>query len=214
MIPRLYLNPEKWFESAYWTRQELIEIFGLDMVRLNLGCGYPHTQYEGYVNIDIVDFARRLDLFPECEFQPFMVFDCSEKLPFRDGEVDEIYTSSMIEHFPWWTIKEMLEDWYQVLTAGGTLKIVTSDFEYMIREEYLRRDEGGLTMGIIHDLYGERIDEGVLMKQEAMRHKMVFDHHLLKQFLEEAGFRDVQRTEFNVPKYPASPNELIVECRK
>lgn len=87
-------------------------------MKLNIGCG--GTRKEGYIGVDIkpgpnVDVERP-----------------AHNLPYLDGEVDEIYTSHMLEHVAHidWTLKEFA----RVLRTGGLLSIRVPNFEIYVRE--------------------------------------------------------------------------------
>jgi hypothetical protein len=88
-------------------------------LRLNLGCG--HLPIEGFVNVD----GRPLpgvDVVAEVG-----------RLPVEAGEVDEIRSSHLLEHFPRWRLQELLGYWFGLLRPGGLFAAVVPDAECMIR---------------------------------------------------------------------------------
>ena len=89
-------------------------------VRLNLGCG--HIALEGYLNVD----RRAL---------PGVDIVCGvDALPFEDGEVDEVYSAHLLEHFPQeQLVRDILPYWIGLLKPGGTFRAVVPDAEAMIR---------------------------------------------------------------------------------
>lgn len=81
--------------------------------RLNLSCG--NDIRKGYINIDL--YNQKADL--SCDVR---------KLPYKDGTIDEIFASHIIEHFNYYEAKEVLKEWKRVLKKGGKLIIETPDF--------------------------------------------------------------------------------------
>jgi predicted SAM-dependent methyltransferase len=88
-------------------------------LRLNLGCG--HIPVEGFVNVD----GRPL---PGVD----VVADVG-RLPVEPGDVDEIRSSHLLEHFPRWRLEELLRYWFDLLRPGGLFVAVVPDAESMIR---------------------------------------------------------------------------------
>ncbi|MGN3963914.1 class I SAM-dependent methyltransferase [Burkholderia gladioli] len=90
-------------------------------IRLNLGCG--HVPLDGYLNVD-----RRalpgVDVVSEVD-----------GLPFAKGELTEIFSAHLLEHFPEEQLRrELLPYFFGLLKTGGELKAVVPDAEAMIRE--------------------------------------------------------------------------------
>jgi ubiquinone/menaquinone biosynthesis C-methylase UbiE len=80
----------------------------ISMVKLNIGCG--KKRIEGYVNIDVSD-----------KFRPDVIADMC-RLPYKDGTIDEIYTSHTLEHVR--DFRKGMKEMHRVLKQGGTLTIV------------------------------------------------------------------------------------------
>ena len=104
---------------------EIINLHKLELARksnlkLNIGCG--HHPIEGYINID----RRKLpgiDIVAEIE-----------DLPFGAEEVNEIFSSHLIEHFPQEQLRrELLPLFYKLLKPGGKFRSVVSDAHAMIK---------------------------------------------------------------------------------
>jgi hypothetical protein len=77
--------------------------------RIEIGSG--SRPRDGYVHVDV---AR----FPHVE-----VLSKGVSLPFGDGWAEEILAIHMLEHVPPPRIKDVLAEWYRVLTSGGRLEI-------------------------------------------------------------------------------------------
>jgi hypothetical protein len=90
-------------------------------IRLNLGCG--HIAVDGYLNVD----SREL---PGVD----IVSDVGS-LAFEAGEVEEIFSAHLLEHFPQEHLRRvLLPYWFGLLRPGGTFRAVVPDAEAMIRE--------------------------------------------------------------------------------
>lgn len=88
-------------------------------LRLNLGCG--HAPLDGYLNVDrralpAVDIVAEVD-----------------RLPFQDGDLDEISSAHLVEHFPQEQLRrELLPYWLRLLKPGGLFRAIVPDSEGMI----------------------------------------------------------------------------------
>jgi predicted SAM-dependent methyltransferase len=88
-------------------------------IRLNLGCG--HICLEGYLNVD----RRRLpgvDIVAEVD-----------DLPFEAGDVTEIRSAHLIEHFPQEQLRRtLLPYWFGLLRPGGDFTAIAPDARAMM----------------------------------------------------------------------------------
>ncbi|NBI47544.1 class I SAM-dependent methyltransferase [Burkholderia sp. ISTR5] len=101
--------------------RDKLELARRDGIRLNLGCG--HIPLDGYLNVD-----RRalpgVDVVSEVN-----------GLPFGKGELAEIFSAHLLEHFPEEQLsRELLPYFHGLLREGGELKAIVPDAEAMIRE--------------------------------------------------------------------------------
>ncbi len=81
-------------------------------MKLNLGCGFNHK--EGFVNID--KFKQN---------SPDLVFDleCDKPLPFKDGSVNEVFGSHIIEHIK--NIDKLMYEIWRVCKPGTKCLFIT-----------------------------------------------------------------------------------------
>ena len=103
----------------------------IEGLRLNLGCG--HIPKEDYLNVD----SRAL---PDVD----IVADISS-LPFGPSEVDEIFSSHVLEHFPQEQLRrQLLPYWTSLLKKGGVFVAIVPDADAMIQKyakgDYLYND--------------------------------------------------------------------------
>lgn len=84
-------------------------------MKLNIGSGNVHI--EGYLSVD-----------------PYAPADlCTEatSLPMGDGEVEEIYSSHMLEHLSFDEAAAALLEWRRVLKPGGKITIVVPNLNFV-----------------------------------------------------------------------------------
>jgi glycosyltransferase involved in cell wall biosynthesis/predicted SAM-dependent methyltransferase len=93
---------------------------GEGMVKLNLG-SYTTMFWYGWVNIDTINLKE----FAEQNGFLFQLHDLNNKLPYKDGSVDLIFASHVLEHLG----TDPLADWFRVLRPGGRIRIIVPDME-------------------------------------------------------------------------------------
>ncbi len=109
------------------TMNDLNKFRGKSGLKLNLGCG--REVKSGFVNVDIAEREKKLDL----------ACDLSMQFPFDNDSCQYIYSEHMIEHFEWLDGNNFLKNCHRCLQKGGTLRIVFPDF-YKVFEAYLKKD--------------------------------------------------------------------------
>lgn len=158
-------------------------------LRLNLGCG--HIPLEGFVNVD----GRPLDGVD-------VVADVRD-LPVDEGQVDEIFSAHLLEHFPLEELtRALLPYWFGLLRPGGRFAAVVPDGETMAREYAAGRysfDDLRLVT------YGEQEYEGDF-------HFNMFSHESLVRLLRETGFDEV-RLEATGRRNGAAFEMEVVACK-
>ena len=134
-------------------------------LRLNLGCG--HVPLPGYLNVD-----RRalpgVDVVAEVD-----------QLPFAKGELAEICSAHLLEHFPLEQLRrELLPYWVSLLRADGVFRAIVPDGANMARafasQEYSFENLRQVTFG------GQDYDGDF--------HYNMFSTETLSELLREAGF--------------------------
>ncbi len=139
------------------------------MVRINLGCG--HIALPDYLNVDQRDLPG-IDLVTSVD-----------RLPFEAGEVEEIYSAHLLEHFPQEAMRRrLLPYWASLLRPGGIFRAVTPDAAAMLK---------AMTTGT-YDF--EEFREVLFGAQdyEGDYHYNLFTPESLAQLLEEAGFHHIR----------------------
>lgn len=136
-------------------------------MKLHIGCGNKYL--DGYKHVDVYKY-KHIDF----------TTDAKDLSMILDNEVDEIYACHVLEHFHKDEIKIVLKEWYRVLKKGGVLRLAVPNFE-MIVEEYSENKNLNKLLGL---LYGGQ-------NYKYNFHYTVFDYKLLKQYLEENNFIDI-----------------------
>lgn len=95
-IPRAWPKPKKIKEG--------------ELLKLDLGCG--KNVREGFTGVDIKDFG-----------QPIKA-DLTKTWPWKDGSVDEVWCSHMIEHFTPEERIHFVNELYRVLKPGATCQLI------------------------------------------------------------------------------------------
>lgn len=138
-------------------------------IRLNLGCG--HICLEGYLNVD----RRRLpgvDIVAEVD-----------DLPFEAGDVTEIRSAHLIEHFPQEQLRRtLLPYWFGLLRPGGDFTAIAPDARAM------------MTIYLAGEYPFEQLREVTFGSQDydGDFHYNMLTTESFTKLLEEAGFVDVR----------------------
>lgn len=145
-----------------------LELMRENKLRLNLGCG--HIALEGYLNIDRRELPS-VDIVAEID-----------SLPFNENEVDEIFSSHILEHFPQEQLKrELLPYFFKLLKSGGILHAIVPDAKAMIHEY----TEGQYHYDDMREvIYGAQDYDGDF-------HFNMFTPASLSNLLQDAGFTDI-----------------------
>ncbi|RCJ06758.1 hypothetical protein DDK22_19970 [Cupriavidus necator] len=138
-------------------------------LKINLGCG--HVPLEGYMNVDRRELTG-VDIVSEVT-----------GLPLQPGDVDEVFSSHLIEHFPQEQLRrELLPYWKSLLKPGGRFRAVVPDAEAMIQEYTAGRYPYDDMREV---MYGGQDYDGDF-------HFNMFTPEHMRRLLEEAGFTRIE----------------------
>jgi len=141
---------------------------------INLGCG---NEKYGDVRVDFVNTDATTH-----------VLDLNKPLPFEDGEFDEVYCKSVLEHIG--DLKSFIAECFRILKVGGKIWIRTDNASYLV---FLFKDHQSY---IKYEDYASSDDKHYyLFKEEHLR-------NLFKQF------KDL-KINFSCPN-----NKLFFFCEK
>lgn len=142
----------------------------LSLLKLNIGCGEDYI--DDYINVDLYA-EQKVDAR----------FDIS-KIPYPDNSVDEIKAFRVIEHFNFFQIKDILNEWYRVLKPGGKLYLETPDFLSNC-EAFVKGDEQ-FRIFLYNTFFAHDWFPGGA-------HKFLFTESQLSANLQWAGFKQMNR---------------------
>jgi predicted SAM-dependent methyltransferase len=183
------------------------------LVKINLGCGLRVAS--GWLNIDgslnalvatwpnwihrlIYQHSGSSDYYSLDDYcnilkkHKFFYHDLSISLPLCSNSVDFIYSSHFFEHLFKDDALMLLKSCFEALKPSGTLRISIPDLAYAISlYEYGRKAE------MLNNFF---FVEG--KGNYFARHKYMYDYELIKESLEQAGFLDITRCDYQKGKTP------------
>ena len=104
----------KFYAKHITTRINLLRNINKSCRRLEIGSGAKRIQ--GFETLDI-NPGKNVDY----------VLDCTKRLPFEDETFELIYASHVLEHVPWYMLRETLDEWVRILKRGGRLELWVPD---------------------------------------------------------------------------------------
>jgi len=195
-----------------WLKRNRIIKLKDEFVKINLGTGLSVTT--GWINVDVslnAFFSKcpRLALkifyrisqskkwYSQKEYcnilrnHNFVCHNVKYGIPFPDDSVDYIYSSHLLEHLFKEDARNFLKEAYRVLKKDGIVRICVPDLEYAI-SLYKKRDKERALYYFFSNCKSGYFSH----------HKYMYDFDLLRQFLEDAGFNNIERFSYRKGKTP------------
>lgn len=168
-------------------------------MKLNLGS--HNKRVEGYTNVDVLDLPN-VDIKHDLTSFPW---------PFEMSSIEEILMQEFLEHIPWRSCQAVIHECYRILQPGGMLKIQVPDIEAMCRmideqcwcvpkkaeryEDYKADPNCEICLGKAR-INPERWHIAFVgaQKHPYDYHKNIFTLNGLRNYLEKANFKDIERS--------------------
>lgn len=190
---------------------------------LNLGCGPEAVRsdwedYDGSWNLMLRRsiagrlFTPLIDRYASHGWPGHVRFlSLTGKLPFREGTIDGIYASHVLEHLHHADALRFLRECLRILKTGGILRLVLPDLEHLAKT-YLRSADADAAMQFNQALLFRPLEAPSsplhrlqLALADFHSHKFMYDQKLLAGILRETGFRQVERKECHDSAIPEVP---------
>jgi len=185
-----YLMSKRTFVWTTYLYKYCSVIYDVERIplKLNLGCG--NDIKSGYINADRYNNTGNVDL--SCDLA---------NLPFKDGELDEIFTSHVFEHIGINDIYATVEEWRRALKPNGELIMMLPNLEHEVKI-WLESDDDKKWLEVSR-IFGSQSHEG-------NTHFCGFNPGSLKSFIEKFDFEVLDVREQN----RGHGNEIYMQARK
>jgi len=147
---------------------ELLSLFHLQKVRMNIEIGSGNYPRKGYYHFDVRSNVPDLDCQADIRY-----------LPIKDNTIDEIIAIQTLEHISWQEVTMVLVEIWRVLRPGGMVKIYVPDLKLIARQILEKEIEFAVLITWIYG-GGQGIPEDF--------HKSGYTKDYLSMLLCQAGF--------------------------
>jgi predicted SAM-dependent methyltransferase len=159
--------------------------------KLQLGSGpFPKN---GWLNTDIFETEK-------CK--PDAILDLRRPLPFSDMSCSEIYSNHVFEHLPYPHVAgNLLREAYRILLPEGCFRVVVPDLDAFL-ETYQMQKQTDYSKWVLslnnHTVYLRTRAEVInLFFRQWGEHHFAYDFETLSKLIYNAGFRIVEKSEYN-----------------
>jgi predicted SAM-dependent methyltransferase len=165
-----------------------LSVDGTDLVKLNVG-SFLNMFYYGWTNTDVMDLSS----FAQKEHYIFNQHNATTPFPVKDGYVDLIFSSHMMEHLESSGASTFLKECYRVMRPGGHIRIAVPSTG-LLMQRYIDHDLDFLKH-ISPAAEKSVCDIDKFYEVALANHVQLYDYCSLKSDLESAGFIDVKQTD-------------------
>ena len=159
---------------------------------LQIGCSY--NIYDDIINTDI-------------EWKPNVIpWDIStikrHNYPIGSAALQGIYTEHCLEHIPFQSTKDNLQEFFRILKPGGNVRIAVPDGELFIDLYNKHRAGEKVKIPCPDDRPEPTPMISINRIARSHGHLFMYDFETFKHLLEEAGFTDVKKETFRNGRNP------------
>jgi predicted SAM-dependent methyltransferase len=124
--------------------------------------------------------------------------DLNNLLPFAEGSVDRIYSSHLLEHFPYTNMIKLLHECRRVLKSGGLFEAAVPNariyIEAYLKPELFKIPDTDLYLPAYH--FYSKIDFINYFAYLDGHHQFLFDEENLPLIIASIGFKEVKLRPF------------------
>ncbi len=138
-------------------------------MKLHLGCGTK--KLEGWINVDSIE-----------NFQPDLLQDITQPLPYEDLTVEEILAEDLLEHFDKYLRYVVFYEWARVLKIGGKITVQVPDFKKILFKYFKFGYDN-----FVDFIFGENMWESKTYLGHFGNHKWGYSEKTLQEFVQQFG---------------------------
>ena len=185
LVPSFIKKPLKsYYKSRGTIRKAKKLLKSNNTIKLEIGSG-PKTGTNGWATMDLCDGC---DLY----------WDLNNKIPFPDNSLEMIYSSHVMEHFPYQDLVKMLSDCFRMLKSGGVYSACVPNARIFVEgynnPEKFDKNFLSYKPGIISELKMDFLNYIFYLDGQ---HKYMFDEENLTNLLKKIGFVSVELRDFD-----------------
>ena len=153
--------------------------------KLHIGGGW--RRLDGWLNTD-------LELIPDV-----VRLDATQRLPFRNGTFQYVYTEHMIEHVPYQEGAYILRECHRVMRNGGAIRVITPDLAAIMglysgnlsttQEKYL----SWFCQTFVSEEYPPNAVSAINAMFRLWGHQFIYDEETLAGAMRAAGLSSITR---------------------
>jgi len=162
--------------------------------KVHVGCGA--NILNGWLNLD---YWSRWKIYSYVQPVSVSHIDATGAFPFKNDEIDYVFSEHMIEHITFPQGMNMLAECYRILKPGGKLRISTPDLSFLI--DLYKSEKSEIQKSYIKWSTDTFIKEApcceeVFVINNFVRdwgHHFIYDERLLRYSLERSGFAEITK---------------------
>ena len=180
-------------------------------IRVNIGCsesptiGWHNFDYSLGLKISrfffLIKILKKFKLITERQYRIALFYknnkikyaNAYKNIPFKDNQVDVIYSSHMIEHLTKQNAKKFLLEAHRVLKKDGIIRLTVPDLKRKVKE-YIKSGDADQFIYQTHMWYPEPkslIQKLYILLTGPKHHLWMYDFNSLSNLLIECKFKNI-----------------------